>query len=192
MFCAASEPLADVVALVRECDDLMAARWWARALQLPQLIVFADERVEVMADRLAVDSGVGGEVLRTADGEHVFERVDGVGSLDFRRVGFWSWLGVDEVDVVFDAAAGEGDVAGFLVEHVGTEYEGAVGGLSLCFVDGGGVGVADVAGVDVVGWDVEYCSSVGADPHRGWLHRCVRWWRTSRCGCRRADGCEAS
>ena len=51
------------------------------ALQLPQLITFADERVEVMADRLAVDSGVGGEVLRTADGEHVFERVDGVGSL---------------------------------------------------------------------------------------------------------------
>ena len=74
---------------------------------------------------------------------------------DFGRVGFWSWLAVDEVDVVLAAAAGECDVAGFLVEHVGAEDEGAVGGLSLCFVDGGGVGVGDVAGVEVVGGQVE-------------------------------------
>ena len=57
----------------------------------------------------------------------------------------------DEVEAVLDAASGERDVAGFLVEGVVAEHEGFVDGETLGLVDGGGVRVADMAGVEILG-----------------------------------------
>ena len=151
-----SEPFADVVALVRERVDLVAARWWAcaccrsRSRSRSRTRLWRSLRIVWRSMPVSMARCCAWLTVSTC-----LNVSTGSAGCDFGCVGFWSWLGVDEVDAVLDAAAGEGDVAGFLVERVGAEYEGAVDGLSLCFVDGGRVGVADVAGVEVVGGEVE-------------------------------------
>ena len=71
--------------------------------------------------------------------------VDAVSDVDV------GWFGRDDVEAVLGAAAGECGVAGFLEERAGCEDEGAVARHALGFVDGGGVGVGEVTGVEVAG-----------------------------------------
>lgn len=112
--------------------------------------------------------GGDGELLGGLAAESVADEVDRVGGVVLGCVGE---VVVDApvahgVKDVGGAAAAEGDVAGFAVEVVGAEGEAAVDRHALGLVDGGGVAVGDVAGVEVVGGQHADATVVEADAHR--------------------------
>lgn len=71
-----------------------------------------------------------------------------------------------DVDAGVETGAAEGGVAGLLVEVVGSEYEGFVGGVALCLVDRHGVAVVEMAGVEVAGRH-DPVGSVGESDRQG-------------------------
>jgi len=116
--------------LVLGCQglDLVGAVRWASARDVLQSVAFVCECADLAVDGVPVDAGVEREVLGVADGQGLGERVERFGLRGLGSVGFFSGFAADEVDAVLGAPAGEGDVAGFLVEQVGAEDEGAVDG----------------------------------------------------------------
>ena len=106
-----------------------------------------------------VEVGAGGEreLFGVALGESVDEVVFGVvevlgGEWDAGGVGSFADAGgvsCGGVEVCGVACSGEGDVPGFAVETGGSDDVDVFAGEALCFVDGGGVAVVDVAAVDV-------------------------------------------
>ena len=82
------ELFGDVVAPRGERVDLVRVRGWTGSVEFVETIAFVYERVEGVANRVAVDAGVDGEVLGMADGECSAEGVDRFGRRDFGGVGF--------------------------------------------------------------------------------------------------------
>ncbi len=110
---------------------------------------FVPEYVEVVAECVAIDAGIYRELLGARGLERMSQCLNGTGRLGFGRVRFRPRFGADDVDAVLGSATRQRDVAGFLVERVGSEHERAVDGLPLRLVDRRRVRVANVTGVEI-------------------------------------------
>ena len=141
----------DAVVSGLERGDVVGPIGWALGQNGDEPLPFGEELFGVPE----VD-GVAG-----VDGEALFalalqRGADGVG----RRGEGFGWAvaggvvgggGAEEVEVVRDAAAAHADVAAFAEQFIGAEEKASVDSGALGLVNGGGVAVGEVTGVDVVG-----------------------------------------
>jgi hypothetical protein len=97
--------LRHLIPALGESVDVVLARGRARLRDLAEPVPLLDQVVERVANCVAVDASIDGEMLRVTGGERALERVEWLGWWGLVSVRLGPRLAMDEVDPVLDSAS---------------------------------------------------------------------------------------